>query len=399
MNLRLLSLFVRDYKNTSDARVRSKCASAASVIGILSNLVLSAMKVIIGMVAGSIAIIADAVNNIADAASSVITLVGFKLASKPADKEHPYGHQRIEYITGLIVSMVICVLGIEFFISSVKAIITPTDTDYSTVSLIILAVSIVLKLWQSLFYRSVGRHIDSAALIATSSDSRNDVISTAAVLVGALISRFSGINLDGWLGIAVACFIIKSGIGLVMETANPLLGTPPTDELVVSVGKKIMSYEGVLGFHDLVVHDYGHDRIFASVHVEVDAEEDVLVSHDIIDNIEFDFKKDGIHMVVHLDPIVTSDEELNELRREVDGIIAIVCSECGCALSIHDFRAVQGVSHTNLIFDVSVPFECKLGDSELCSLIEKKVQALSKNFNTVITCDRCYISTTAGSPE
>lgn len=399
MNLKLLSLFVRDYKNTADARVRSRCASAASIIGILSNVVLSVMKVIIGILAGSIAIIADAVNNVADAASSVITLIGFKLASKPADKEHPYGHQRIEYITGLIVSMVICVLGIEFLINSAKAIISPTDTEYSTISLVILGVSIVIKLWQSLFYRAVGRHINSSALIATSSDSRNDVISTAAVLVGALISRFAHINLDGWLGLGVACFIIKSGIGLVVETADPLLGTPPTDELVLSIGKKIMSYEGVLGYHDLVVHDYGHDRMFVSVHVEVDADEDVLISHDLIDNIEFDFKNDGIHLVIHLDPIVTSDEELNELRLEIDAIMAIVCVECGCALSIHDFRAVRGVSHTNLIFDVAVPFECKISDQALCGLISSKVRALSKDYNTVITCDRCYVSTTTGRPE
>ncbi len=391
MNLKLLSLFVKNHTNTEDSHIRSKCASTASIIGILSNIVLSALKVIIGIAAGSIAIIADAVNNITDAASSVITLVGFKLASKPADKEHPYGHQRIEYITGLIISMVICVLGIEFFINSIDAIIHPTKTEYSFVSIIILAISIIIKLWQSRFYRAVGRHISSSALIAASSDSLNDVISTAAVLIGAVISRFANINLDGWLGLAVACFIIKSGIGMVMETADPLLGTPPSRELVTSVGEKIMSYEGVLGYHDLVVHDYGHDRIFASVHVEVDASADVLESHDIIDNIEFDFKKSGINLVIHLDPIVTCDDELNELRREVDGVMAIVCTECDCAISIHDFRAVKGATHTNLIFDVAVPFECKLSDSELCSLIGGKIKILSKDYNTVITCDRCYI--------
>lgn len=399
MNLRLLSLFVRNARNSGDPTVRSKCASAASTVGILSNVLLSVIKVVIGIAAGSIAIIADAVNNIADAASSVITLIGFKLASKPADKEHPYGHQRIEYITGLIVSMVICVLGLEFLINSIDAVIHPTETNYTLVSIAILGISVVIKLWQSTFYRSVGKHINSTALIAASSDSLNDVISTAAVLIGAAVSKLTSLNLDGWLGIAVACFIIKSGIGLVIETANPLLGTPPDNDLVISVGKKIMSYEGVLGFHDLVVHDYGHDRIFASVHVEVDASEDVLVSHDIIDNIEFDFKKDGIHLVVHLDPIVTSDSELNELHRQVDGVIALVCAECGCALSIHDFRAVKGVTHTNLIFDVAVPFECKLNDKELCEAIEKRIRLLSKDYNSVITCDRCYISTTEGKPE
>ena len=392
MNLRLLSLFVKNYRDTNCADVRAKCASAASGVGIASNVLLSVMKLVIGIITGSIAITADAVNNVADAASSVITLVGFKLASKPADKEHPYGHQRIEYITGLIVSMVICVLGIEFFTTSLKAIFSPDEvTVYSTAALIILAVSVIIKLWQCLFYRAVAKHIDSGALIATSQDSRNDAISTAAVLVGALIARIFELNLDGWLGLAVAIFIIRSGVMLVMETANPLLGTPPTAEFVASIGTRIMSYEGVLGFHDLVVHSYGHDRVFASVHVEVAAEQDILVSHDIIDNIEFDFKKDGTQLVIHLDPVVTSDEELQEVRREIDAIVAIVAKELDTTLSIHDFRMVRGVTHTNLIFDVVVPYECKAGECEICDIFAEKVRALSSSYNTVINVDRSYI--------
>ncbi|MBQ8552412.1 MAG: cation transporter [Clostridia bacterium] len=400
MNLKLLSLLVKDFRDTDNAHVRTKCASAASGVGILSNILLSVMKIIIGIISDSIAIIADAVNNIADAASSVITLVGFKLASKPADREHPYGHRRIEYITGLIVSMVICVLGLEFFISSIDAIIHPAETEYSTLSLVILTVSVAVKLWQSLFYKAVGKHISSTALIATASDSRNDVISTAAVLAGALISKFSGINLDGWLGLAVACFIIRSGIGLVMETADPLLGTPPSRELVASIGKKIMSYEGVLGYHDLMVHDYGSDRIFASVHLEVPAEQDILVSHDLSDNIELDFRREpGIYLVIHLDPVITRDEEIAELRREVEAVVALVTVECGYELSMHDFRVVRGAAHTNLIFDVAVPFECKLSDGELCTSLDKRIRMLCPEYNSVITCDRCYISTTAGMTE
>ena len=381
---------MKNYRDTQNPRVRAKCALTASVVGILSNVLLSVMKVIIGITAGSIAIIADAVNNIADAASSVITFVGFKLASKPVDREHPYGHQRIEYITGLIVSMVICVLGLEFFINSVDAIIHPKNTVYSTVSIVILFISVAIKLWQSFFYRSVGKHIDSTALIATASDSRNDVISTAAVLVGALISKYSGINLDGWFGLAVAGFIVKSGIGLVIETADPLLGTPPTGEFVSSLAKRVMNYDGVLGFHDLVVHTYGHDRIFASVHVEVDSDIDILISHDLIDNIENDFKKDGIDLVIHLDPVVTKDEELSEAKREVGAVMLIISQECGCAFSIHDFRMVRGVTHTNLIFDVVAPYECKLCDSELTAMISEKISALSRSYNAVITVDRNY---------
>ena len=391
MNLRLLSLFVKNYRDTDNSSVRAKCASAASGVGIASNALLSVMKLLIGIITGSIAITADAVNNIADAASSVITLIGFKLAAKPADKEHPYGHQRIEYITGLIVSMLICVLGVEFFTSSLGAIFSPEVTVYSTASLIILAVSVIIKIWQGTFYKSVGKHIDSGALMATSADSRNDAISTGAVLIGALISRFFDLNLDAYLGLAVACFIIKSGVQLVIETSSPLLGNAPPSDFVASIGKRIMTYDGVLGFHDLVVHSYGHDRIFASVHVEVAAEQDILVSHDIIDNIEFDFKKSGIALVIHLDPVVTSDEELRELRLQVEGILAIMASEYDCALSMHDFRMVRGVTHTNLIFDVVVPYECPKSDDEICEELTKKIRLLSKDYNTVINVDRSYV--------
>lgn len=391
MNLFILSLFVKNYRDRENAAVRTKCASAASGVGIASNVLLSAMKLIVGIITGSIAITADAVNNIADAASSVITLIGFRLASKPADKEHPYGHQRIEYITGLIVSMLICVIGVEFFTGSISAIFSKEVTRYTNTALIILAVSVIIKLWQGMFYRTVGKHIDSSALRATSADSRNDAISTGAVLIGALISRFFDINLDAYLGIAVACFIIKSGIQFVIETSSPLLGNAPSDELVKSVGERIMRYDGVLGYHDLVVHSYGHDQIFASVHVEVAAEENVLISHDLIDNIEFDFRKSGIHLIIHLDPVVTSDEELRELRREVEAIVMIAAKQCGCALSMHDFRMVRGVTHTNLIFDVVMPFECKMSDEEMCELITEKIRVLSKDYNAVINIDRSFV--------
>ncbi len=395
MNLWLLSLFVGDWRDTKNARIRNRCAAVASGIGIASNALLSVMKLLIGIITHSIAITADAINNVADAASSLITLIGFRLASKPADREHPYGHQRIEYITGLIVSMFITILGVEFFTSSISAIRNPTSTDYSTISLIILAISIVIKLWQSTFYRSVGRHIESSALIATSADSRNDVISTAAVLLGALISRFTALNLDGWLGLAVACFIIKSGISLIIETSDPLLGAAPSHELVESIGTRIMSYDGVLGYHDLVVHNYGPERCFASVHVEVAAEQDILISHDLIDNIEFDFRREtGINLVIHLDPIITSDEELSELRREIEALVTIQSSECGCQITMHDFRIVRGHTHTNLLFDIVVPFECKLADRELCASMDTKIRALSEDYNAVITCDRSYLSTT-----
>ncbi len=388
MNLWLLSLFVRNYKNVKDSHTRSRCAMTASIFGICSNSVLSVLKLLIGIISGSIAICADAVNNIADASSSVVTLIGFKLASKPADKEHPYGHQRIEYIAGLIVSMLICVLGFEFFINSISAVINPNETKFSAISIVILVFSIIAKLWQCSFYKSVAVHIDSPALSATAADSLGDVITTSAVLVSAVISLLWQINLDGIFGCIVALFIIKSGIGLIIETANPLLGTAPSAEFIASVGKRISSYDGVIGYHDLVVHSYGPGQIFASVHVEVAAEKDILESHDLIDNIEFDFRDSGISLVVHLDPIVTNDEELSEIKREIEAIVALSSAEHECPISMHDFRMVRGNTHTNLIFDIVLPFECKYSEEELQADITKKIKLLSSNYNAVITCDR-----------
>ena len=395
MNLRILSLFVRDYENTGDPRVRERCASVAGIVGIASNIFLSIIKVIIGIITKSISITADAVNNLTDAGSSIITLIGFRLASKPADAKHPYGHRRIEYITGLIVSMVITILGVQFLINSVKSLFSEPETVYTPITFVILAISIVVKLWQNRFYVTVGRHIDSTTLIATASDSRNDVLTTSAVLVGAIISKLTNLNLDGWLGCAVALFIIYSGVSLIIETSNPLLGLAPSSEFIKSIGDRIMSYDGILGYHDLVVHNYGPGRCFASVHAEVPAERDILESHDIIDNIEFDFLREtGIHLVIHLDPVVTGDPEVLRLHEEVDLIIKEISSEIHCELTMHDFRVVKGQTHTNLLFDIAVPFDSKLSDASLRELIENKIKQLSPTYNAVITCDRSYVSTT-----
>lgn len=394
MNLKILSLFVRDYKNTSDPAVRDKCASVAGMVGIVSNIFLSLLKIVIGIITSSIAITADAINNLTDAGSSIITLIGFRLAKKPADAEHPYGHRRIEYITGLIVSMVITILGVQFLISSVQSLFSPSETNYTIPAFVILVVSILVKLWQSRFYVAVGKHIDSTTLIATASDSRNDVLSTSAVLLGALITRLTSVNLDGWLGCAVAIFIIKSGICLVIETADPLLGLAPDPKLTKSIGDKIMSYEGVLGYHDLMVHNYGPDRCFVSVHVEVPAEQDILVSHDIIDNIEFDFLREtGMHVVIHLDPVVTADAEINAIHSEVADIIGKVSAIVGYVITMHDFRVVRGQTHTNLIFDIAVPCDSKYSDHQIREMIETRIHELSPTYNSVITCDRCYSQT------
>ncbi len=391
MNLKILGIFVKNYRETSDPRVRESCASIAGIVGIASNLLLSVLKLVIGVIASSISIMADAVNNLTDAGSSIITLIGFKLSSRPADAEHPYGHKRIEYITGLIVSMVITILGVSFLRDSIESIFEESTTVYTPTALVILAISIVVKLWQSRFYTVVGRHIDSTALIATASDSRNDVISTAAVLVGALISMLFKVDLDAYLGIAVALFIVKSGISLVIETSQPLLGLAPSPELIKSVGDKILSYEGILGYHDLVVHNYGPDHCFASVHAEVPAEQDILISHDIIDNIEFDFlRESGMHVVIHLDPVVTKDPLVNELHSEVADIVGGLMLELKCELSMHDFRVVKGTTHTNLVFDVVAPFGLSITDAALTELIGARIREKRPECNSVVTVDRSY---------
>jgi len=385
----LLSWFVKDYKNTQNSHIREKCASVAGIVGIVSNLFLSVMKLVIGLLTGSIAIMADAINNLTDAGSSIITLVGFRLAEKPADAEHPYGHERIEYITGLIVSMVITILGVEFFLDSLKSLFAPTETEYTPTVFVVLILSILVKLWQCGFYITVGRHIDSETLIATASDSRNDVLTTAAVLLGAFISALTKVNLDSWLGLTVAGFIIWSGARLIAETANPLLGIAPTKEFMKQIGDKLLSYDGILGYHDLVVHNYGPDRCFASVHAEVSANENILVSHDLVDNIEFAFLREmGIHMVIHMDPVVTGDAEIDLYHSEVADIVGKCSVQLGTVISMHDFRVVRGQTHINLIFDIAIPFDCKESDSNVRNEIAAEIQKMHPNCNAVITCDR-----------
>lgn len=394
MNLKFLGLFVKNI-NDGSVQTRQKCGKAAGIIGIISNVILFAVKLIIGIACSSIAITADAINNITDAASSVVTLVGFKLSEKPADDKHPYGHARIEYLTGFIVSLIITVLGVQFFKDSIVTIVSNTPSSYSNAAIAVLVIAIFIKLWQATFYKAVGKHIDSGSLIATSADSRNDVISTSAVLVGALVSRVWGIELDGYLGLIIAIFIIYSGIKLIMETADPILGVAPDDEFVQKISDKILSYEGILGLHDLIVHNYGEGRCFASVHCEVSANEDILKSHDIIDNIEFDFLREmNLRLVIHMDPVVTDDENVIKLKGVTTDIVEKVGESIGEVISMHDFRVVFGQTHTNLIFDIVLRSSCKTDDKTVCSMIEQKIKEYSPEYNTVICVDRNYTANT-----
>ena len=390
MNLKFLSLFVKNIDDNT-ASVRQKCGKAAGIIGIASNILLFVVKLIIGIASSSISIMADAVNNITDAGSAVITLIGFKLSEKPADDEHPYGHARIEYLSGFIVSLIIAVLGVQFFKDSISAIIENTVTEYSIASIIILVIAVLVKLWQASFYKSVGKHIESSSLIATAADGRNDVISTCAVLAGAVVSRLFEINIDGYLGLLIAIFIIYSGIKLIIETADPILGSAPDDELINAISEKIMSYDGVLGIHDLIIHNYGKSRCFASVHCEVPASEDIPKSHDIIDNIEFDFlRNEGIQLVIHIDPVVTDDPRVTELKKATSEIIAELTHRLHEPISMHDFRVVFGQTHTNLNFDILINNSCKTDSRIICDMIESELKKISPEYNTVINVDRNY---------
>ena len=380
----LLRLFVKDYRNTEDPKVRGAYGKLAGVVGIVCNLLLFAGKLIAGLLSGSVAITADAVNNLSDASSSLVTLSGFKLAERPADEEHPYGHARLEYLSGLAVAALILVIGVELGKSSIEKIINPETVLFSWLTLAILIGSILVKLWMALFCYKLGKKIDSATLTATAMDSRNDVISTSAVLLGCLVGHFFGLQIDGYIGTLVALFIIWSGCGIAKETISPLLGKQADAELVKSISDLIMSHEKILGIHDLMVHDYGPGQCFASVHAEMDSRDNPLDCHDIIDDIERDALRElRVHLVIHYDPIVTDDEELNQMR----ALVSAELKQIDPQLTMHDFRMVRGPGHTNLIFDLVIPYSMENRKKELKERIDERVQFEDKRYYTVITFD------------
>ena len=385
----LIRLFIRRREDVQDACVRLSYGNLAGITGIVCNVLLCAIKFFTGLFTGSISITADAVNNLSDASSGVITLLGFKLAGKPADPEHPYGHARMEYLAGLVVSFVILLIGVQLAGESVQKILHPAAATFGIVPAVMLVFSILVKLWMAGFYRSIGKKIDSTTLLAASADSRNDVISTGAVLLALLISAWTDLDLDGWMGMAVALFILYSGIGLIKDTLDPLLGRAPSEDLTRRVEEKILSYEGILGTHDLMVHDYGPGQCFASVHVEMSAEMNVMRSHDIIDTIERDFhEQDHIHLVIHYDPIEIGSDAVGTMRQWVTERVHAVSP----LLSIHDFRMVKGELHTNLIFDVAAPSSYESTDAEIKQQIQRSVQenANGETYYCAITVDRSY---------
>ena len=388
MNEFLFRRFIKDYENVKDSKVRDNYGKMAGIVGIISNSLLCIMKILIGWISGSIAIIADGVNNLADASSSVITLAGFKLASMPEDEKHPYGHARIEYLAGMAVSVMIILVGVELGKSSLDKILHPSPLEFSWTLVIVLLIAVAIKIWQARFNISAGKRIDSLALMATGADSRNDVISTCVVLAGILFGHFTGIQIDGYLGLLVALFILWSGISLVRETVSPLLGEAPDSELVKQIAQIAKSHEGVLDIHDLTVHNYGPGKIFASIHIEVDAAVDVMLSHDLVDNIEHEIaEKLNIIVTAHLDPVDLTAPHRAEIMKIINKTIAPMEG----VLNMHDLRMVSGPTHTNVIFDIVLDQNCRISEEEIKSEIENAIHEDYPNFFTVVDFDKNYI--------
>lgn len=384
----LIKTFIKEYENIKDPGVRIKYGKLAGMVGIVTNLILCIAKIVVGLVVNSIAVIADGVNNLTDTASSAITLIGFKLSSKPGDVEHPYGHARFEYLTGMVVSLLIIVLGIKLLTTSFDKVLNPDPLQFSLITILILVFAIGIKVWQAMFNVKTGEEIQSTTLKATGMDSRNDVIATSAVLASILIGKFTGWQLDGYMGCLVALFIIYSGVQLIKETSSPLLGKAPEPELVKEIEERICSEKGVLGIHDLVVHDYGPGRIFASVHVEVDAHGDLIESHDMIDNIERSICTDlNVQLVIHMDPLETKDPLTNELKEEISKIL----SDFDGVVGFHDLRVVAGYTHSNIVFDIVISPECKLAEGHIRDHVEKRIQLLDKTYYVVVNFDKSYV--------
>ncbi|WP_302497081.1 cation diffusion facilitator family transporter [uncultured Flavonifractor sp.] len=384
----LVRHFVRDYQQVQDPAVRERYGVLSGGVGIFLNLLLSLGKFFAGVVTGSIAVTADAFNNLSDAGSSVVTLVGFKLAGQKADDGHPFGHGRIEYLAGLLVSLLILMVGVELGKTSIEKIIQPEEVAFSILSVGILVCSILIKLWMSLFNRKLGKRIHSAAMQATATDSLSDVVATSAVLAGTLIGHFAHVSIDGWIGVVVAVFILRAGWGAAKDTLNPLLGTAPDPELVKAIQQLVLSHEQVVGMHDLVIHDYGPGRRMCSFHAEVPEGDDIMEAHDAIDHIEREIQeKFGIETTAHMDPIATGDSEVARLREQMSELVREIDPD----MSIHDFRLTRGPRHSNLIFDVVVPHRCRLSDEEIRRRITEAAEQVVPGCYVVLQLDRSYV--------
>ena len=368
----LLRIFVRNSKNQDDPAVRSAIGTLSGWVGIVCNLLLFLTKILVGVLSGSVSITADAMNNLSDASGSIVTLIGFKVADKPADEDHPYGHARAEYLSGLAVAAMIVVIGFELAKSSVEKILSPSPVAFSPVTAGVLAAAIAVKLWLSLFNRKLGNYINSTALLATAADSRNDCVATSAVLLAGVIESVFDLRIDGWMGLGVALFILYSGWNLARDTISPLLGKNADPELRQKIVDYVEQHPKVLGYHDLMVHDYGPGQRFASLHVEMDHREDPMVCHELIDDMEREcLRSHNVHLVIHYDPVVTDDPELTRLKEEVSHLLRRRDSR----LSLHDFRMVPGKRHMNLVFDVALPGDLRGQEQDIRQGLEDTLNA------------------------
>ena len=381
----LLRLFVKDADNTESPKVRAAIGTLSGLVGIVCNVLLFAFKLLVGTLTGSVSITADAMNNLSDASGSIVTFIGFRVADKPADEHHPYGHARAEYLSGLGVAALILVIGLELVKTSVEKIIHPTPVTFTTVAAVVLLASIAVKFWMNLFNRSLAKRIDSTALMATAADSRNDCITTGAVLIAAVVEKLTNIPVDGWIGLAVALFILYSCLNLAKDTISPLLGEGADLELREKIVDYIVAQPKVLGYHDLMVHDYGPGQRFASLHVEMDCREDPLECHERIDDMEREcLRSHNVHLVIHYDPVVIDNPELKALKAKV----LCLLQTRDPRLSLHDFRMVPGKKHMNLVFDVALPRDMKDRGEELRGWVEDTLNAEGEMvYHVIITFD------------
>ena len=384
----LAKRFIPNYDNLKSSTVRHSYGMLCGIVGILLNILLFIGKFLAGTFSHSIAITADALNNLSDAGSSFITLAGFKMASQKPDPDHPYGHGRIEYLSGLFVSLLIVIMAVELLKTSVNKIMHPAQTIISPLIMIILVASILIKLYMSFYNQNIGNKIDSTALLATAADSRGDMLATLLVLISSAFSYFWGFQIDGYCGLVVGLFILYSGFNAAKDTIDPLLGKAPAKEYVEKIEKIVTSHDLILGIHDMMVHDYGPGRVVVSLHAEVPSNGDILEMHDLIDHIEHDLAETcDCEAVIHMDPICVDDPEVDALKEQVRSII----HEIDVSLQFHDFRVVKGPTHTNILFDVLVPYRFGMKDSELIALIDKKVKELSPCYFIVVKVDHMYI--------
>lgn len=384
----LLKLFVKNYNDTKNPLVREKYGSLSGAVGIVLNIILCVGKFIIGSLTGSIAITADAFNNLSDAGSSIVTLFGFKLSAKKPDKDHPFGHGRYEYIAALVVAFLVIHTSIDLIGDAIAKIKAPTGVDFTVPAVIVLVLSILGKLWLALFNNRLGKRINSPAMTAVVKDSIGDIIATTAALTALVGSKFTSFNLDGWLGLIVAFFVLYAGYGILKDTVSPLLGEPPEKEIVGDLVKFVCDRENVMGIHDLVLHNYGAGSVFGTIHVEVPANADFVLMHDMSDVIEQEvFEKFGMHLVVHLDPLVFDDERINALR----SLANIAVKEINKNISIHDFRVVDGPTHTNMIFDTVIPHGFPLSNEELIAKIQENVRKAKPDCFVVTNVEYSYI--------